>query len=157
MIASGTPNDGSYSWTVGELEGGGELAPGSYVLVVTYYDPSGDDVWDLSSAFTLNGGAPSASIAVTDPPATLTAGSTDDIQWTSARIGSGEVVELRADVLGASYVIASITPNDGAYTWTVGQLAGGGALTPGNYNLVVTWYNSGGPDAFDVSSTFAIP
>lgn len=157
VIASGTPNDGSYTWTVGELEGGGALVPGSYVLVVTYYDPSGDDVWDTSSAFTLSGGAPSASIVVTDPPASLTAGNTYVIQWTSTGLGSGEVFELRADVPGASYVIASSTPNDGAYTWTVGQLEGGGALASGNYNLVVTWYNPGGSDAFDVSSTFAIP
>lgn len=72
-------------------------------------------------------------------------GSTHEITWTSQNINGN--VQIRIDRPGVSKNIASSAPNNGRYTWTIGN-----DVEPrSDWRVVITWYNPNGDNVWDTS------
>ncbi len=109
-VVLGTPNDGSYSWTLGS----GLSSSSRYMVRVETAD---SQVRDDSNVFSIFG----AGITINIPEAddTIVKGSTVDIKWKKVGSQNGNV-KIRLQQNGANIVvITDSTANDGLYSWTV--------------------------------------
>lgn len=116
-IASSTPNDGRFDWTVPMLP----VGTGYSIEISAELSPVITDSCDSSFSLT-DTPPPVASISVTAPSAgaSFYQGDTLPIAWNSAG-DVGALVQITARVSGNSYAIATSTANDGAYNWLVPQ------------------------------------
>ena len=113
LIASMVPNTGTFNWMI----------PATVVTGTDYtvkissgINPLISDVSDAN--FTINGAAPTT-IAITAPNGgeTWTAGTYNNITWTSNVIGNVKIVLLKG---GVQYsLIASSIPNTGSFSWRI--------------------------------------
>ncbi len=114
-IKASTPNNGSYSWTLSD----------TYTNYGDFYQIR---IEDISNPSTFNVSAPYFeitapeidSITVTSPSSSTSwqAGTVHEITWTST--GSVSNVNISLYYMGNYYkTIASSTPNDGSYSWSL--------------------------------------
>jgi len=127
-ISVGTPNNGSYMWTIPADHATGT----NYRVVVISQSVSG--LYDSSdAAFTITTKTPEPYITVTSPNGgeTWNRGSTYEITWDSDGAGNVKVALYR----GASpySTIVSETANDGSYTWPIPA----DHLTASDYRVVI--------------------
>lgn len=145
VIAAGTPNDGTQTWSIPETF----LSGSDYkVKVASCLDPT---VFDQSDDFfTINGNS-GGTLAVVSPNGgeVFTAGTVNNITWTSDLTGNLRITLLKAGLHYA--LISSSTPNDGAFEWSVpARLA-----TGTNYSVKIASVTY--PSLFDLSDgTFTV-
>ena len=133
-IASQTPNDGSYSWTI-------PATPTTQARVQVY---AGAAIDPSNGPFTIQG------VGVTYPNGGeyLPSGTVATITWASVNAGATANIDYSTDGGGTWASIVSGTPNDGAHDWTVPAIAttqGRVRVTSGaysdisnfNFNIVV--------------------
>ncbi len=109
-----TANDGSYAWTVPDVE-----SSQCKVRILEASDGSPSDT--SNTVFSIEESAPSATLTVTSPNGgeSYEAGDTQTIRWSTT--GSVDTVKIRYSTNnGSSWTTErASTANDGAYTWTV--------------------------------------
>jgi hypothetical protein len=149
LISASTPNDGTYSWTVTDAGGG---TSSQYRIKITDLDGADStSCFDFSDTFTLT--VPSACTYQVTAPAygnNWTEGTSHSIQWQSVSAGANVKLELYK-AASLQYVIDTTDPNDGAYTWTVNDSAGG---TGTDYRIKVS--DVADPTCYDFSDYFTI-
>ena len=120
-ISSSTSNDGSYSWSVDDCDGG---TGDDYRIKVT--STSSSD-YDYSGYFTIV--AHQCLMSVTSPVSgtTWTEGDSRTITWGTSMSGiCGSYVSLELYKMSSRQcTITSSTSEDGSYTWTVDDCGGG--------------------------------
>lgn len=172
VIAAGTPNDGTQTWNIpATFISGNDFK----VKIASCLDPTVFDVSD--DIFTITGNS-GGTIAVVSPNGgeTFTAGTLNNITWTSDVTGNVRISLLKA---GAHYAMISFsTPNDGVFEWLIpARLAAGSeysvkiasvtfptlfdvsdaafSITPGGGTFVTVLSPNGG-ETFDVGATMPI-
>lgn len=145
VIAAGTPNDGTHTWSIPETF----LSGSDYkVKIASCLDPT---VFDLSDDFFSINGTSGGTIAVVSPNGgeVFTAGTVNNITWTSDITGNLRITLLKAGLHYA--LIASSTPNDGVFEWSVSpRLAAGD-----DYSVKIASVTY--PSLFDLSdATFSV-
>jgi len=120
-IIASTPNTGSFTWSVPDVQTSSAL--------VRISDAADGIPFDLSnSAFTIGTAGPSITLFTPNGGESLIADSTAAITWTS----TGAIANVKLDYSlnnGASWInIRSSTPNDGAAGWTVPAVESNTAL-----------------------------
>jgi hypothetical protein len=141
-IASGTSNDGSYSWTVRGASGSNYR-----IKIASYYD---SDTCDYSPAFSIYSQYYGA-ITVTSPKAdtSWSRGSTYYIRWdTTGYVGNQVNIALYRDTTYVSS-IASVS-NSRSYLWYISSSMTGGT----DYRIKVT--STGDAGIYGFSDTFTI-
>jgi subtilisin family serine protease len=127
LISSGTPNDGSHSWTILST-----TPPGSnYTIRVTPTDNV--DLKDESDApFTISA-VPQITVTAPNGGEVFTVGTAMKINWTSQNI-TGNVQIRLMDGTRVVRLISNGTTNDGSHSWTILS-----TILPGsNYKIRVT-------------------
>jgi hypothetical protein len=123
-LASGTPNDGAFSWTIPS-----GLATGNdfRIRITSTTNPAISDT--SNSNFTIGG-----SIIATSPNGgEIFRGTTLPITWTSSgNVGSYVKIDLLK--AGTVLTLASGTPNDGSFSWTIPS----GLATGNDYKIRIT-------------------
>jgi len=159
-IASGTLNDGTYSWT---LDPSYANYGDSYQIRIA--DSSTPATYDDSAAyFEISDIAPIDSLTVTSPTdfSSWQAGSTQSITWTST--GSIANVDIVLYYLGGYHsTIASNTLNDGTYSWTLAsnyanygdsyQIHIEDSSTPATYNDSAAYFEITAPPSDSITVT----
>ncbi|MBU4306987.1 MAG: hypothetical protein KKB32_04040, partial [Acidobacteria bacterium] len=109
-VASNEANDGSYAWTIPDAQ--------SSNCLVRVGDTDGDPSDPSDAIFTI---AVPDSITVTAPNGgeTWTAGSTQEITWTSTGTIANVNIDYSTDNGSNWTPVAAGTENDGSYSWTV--------------------------------------
>ncbi len=129
VVINSTLNDGAFDWTVPAT-----LAPGSYTLRLTWL--TNVAVFAVSAPF--NVVATAGPLTVTQPiaGATLEQGTVQHVVWSGIPATGNVTIKLYR---GAAFLatLTGLTPNDGAYDWTVPA-----TLAHGTYSLRVTWLSN---------------
>jgi hypothetical protein len=145
VIINGTPDDGSYSWTVPNISTSGAR------LWMKGWVASGNDTDYTDSTFTISGGAaPTNTITITYPNGgeTLPAGSSRAIQWKT----TGDINKVDIEYFDGNTwtVIINGTANDGSYTWMLPTALGS------KYRLWIKGWGDSGNDTDYSDTTFTI-
>ncbi len=108
-VAASAPNTGTYAWTIPDSI--------SNVVKVKIIDPNDIGAYDISDAnFRITG-----DFAITSPNGgeKWNVDSDHDITWTHAGTVSDATLEYSTNAGGSWNPITGLTPNNGAYTWTI--------------------------------------
>ncbi len=115
VLSNSTPNDGSFAWSVPAN------TPTDANFLIEVVSTTNPAILDRSDAFfTITPGVPTGTLAVTAPNGgeSYLQGATVPVAWTSTGT-PGANVDILARRGAASVVLASATPNDGAFNWIV--------------------------------------
>jgi len=115
VIVNSTSNNGSYSWTVPNVNSSNCL------VRINAANASGSPNDTSNSVFTIGAGGGAASLTVLAPNGgeTLTAGSTYTVKWSSESVGNLIRVRYSTDNGSSWALLADNQSNDGAVSWTV--------------------------------------
>lgn len=112
-IADLAADDGTYTWTVPNDPSDSVLVRVSSAITATISDTS-DAVFTIASS-----PAPTLTLLAPNGGERWEVGTQQNIQWSSTNLDQDVCLEYTTDDLASANVITSVTPNDGAYTWTV--------------------------------------
>lgn len=130
------PAPGSYSWTVGDYDGGTASAGTGYQVKIK---DLGSKVTDKSdSTFTISQPV-SVSLTVTSPNGgeSLQQGAVRNITWDSSGVSGTLKITLWKDGVFVGVVADGLDAASGTYAWTVGNYTGGTAAAGTGYTVKI--------------------
>lgn len=148
------PTPGSYSWTVGNYDGGTASAASGYQIKIK---DLGSKVTDKSdSTFTLTQPA-AASLSVTSPNGgeSLQLGAPHTITWDSSGLSNTLKITLWKDGVSLGVIADGLDAASGSYSWTVGNYIGGTAAAGTGYTVKIKEKGTTTADVSDASFSIA--
>ena len=125
------PAPGTYSWTVGQYDGGTAPVGNGYTIKIKEIGTAVADFSDVN--FTIKG------INITSPNGgeSWQTGSSRDITWDAPGVAGSLKITLWRGGVFLGLIAADIAPVPGVYSWTVGQYAGGTAPVGSGYTIKI--------------------